>query len=149
MIIFMKDHETCFSISVHQAASLMKRLPGGALIGSPLLQICTDVLFLRQRRRTFFYGCITGGSCRRRIGRPFFGGAEDNICSSFNFFPCFPCKFHRNYKDEPAKVCYNSRVVQKRHISASKKGPRTRAPVINVRGEHSLWPGKKITDMKA
>ena len=72
MIIFMKDHKNCFSISVNEAASLMKRLPGGALIGSPLLQICTDVLFLRQRRRTFFCGCIKGGACRRRIGRLFF-----------------------------------------------------------------------------
>jgi hypothetical protein len=78
MIIFMKDHETCFSISVHQAASLMKRLPGGVLIGSPLLQICTDVLFLRQRRRTFFLWLY-----HRRLlppqdkAPPFFGGAEE------------------------------------------------------------------------
>jgi hypothetical protein len=117
MIIFMKDHETCFSISAHEAASLMKRLPGGALIGSPLLQICTDVLFLRQRRRTFFYGCITGGSCRRRIGRPFFLAGRKIISVPLSIsFPVFPANFTEITKTTRRKSVIIAVLCKKAHF---------------------------------
>jgi len=124
MIIFMKDHETCFSISVHQAASFIKRLPGGALIGSPLLQICTDVLFLRQRRRTFFYGCIIFGLLPPQDRAPFFLAGRKIISVPLSIsFPVFPANFTEITKTYRRKSAIIALLCKKGTFRRVRKGP--------------------------